>query len=330
MKYRMLGNTGIAVSELAFGGVEIGIPYSLGVQSKADMLPEPAAIALLLTALESGINFFDTARTYGDSERLMGRAFQDRRQQVVLATKCRPFRQDDGSLPDDDMLENVIRQSLAESLSVLQTDYVDVYMVHHTDEEILTNERIVQTFTRLKQQGLIRATGVSTYTPIETKLAIDAGGWDVIQLPFNLMDQRHAPLFGQAAEQGIGLMVRSVLMRGLLTDTGRHRFHPALKTVENYIHCYDSMLNADAPTLVALATKFALAFPPVSAILVGIDRQEYLRQSLATVNGPGLSPETVRWAIELAYPNPDFLNMANWVNMGWFSTQSPALTVTPS
>ncbi|GAB3225530.1 aldo/keto reductase [Spirosoma arcticum] len=330
MKYRMLGNTGIAVSELAFGGVEIGIPYSLGVQSKADMLPEPAAIALLRAALESGITFFDTARTYGDSERLMGLAFHDRRQQVVLATKSRPFRRADGSLPDDDTLQNLIRQSLEESLSTLQTDYVDVYMVHHTDEEILTNERIAQTFTRLKQQGLVRATGVSTYTPTETELAIDAGAWDVIQLPFNLLDQRHAPLFGRAAERGIGLMVRSVLMRGLLTDTGRHRFHPALKAVENHIHCYDSMLNTDAPTLVSLATKFALAFPPVSAVLVGIDQRDYLHQSLATVNGPGLSPETVSRAIQLAYPDPDFLNMANWVNRGWFSTQSPALTVTPS
>ena len=86
---RTLGNTGIHVSEIAFGGVEIGVPYGIGVKSAADMLSVKEAINLLHTAIDSGINFFDTARMYGTSENIMGNAFKSRRSEVVIATKCR-------------------------------------------------------------------------------------------------------------------------------------------------------------------------------------------------------------------------------------------------
>ena len=79
MRKRTLGNTGIEVSEIAFGGVEIGMPYGIGISGKKDMLLAKDVIRLLHTALEKGINFFDTARAYGNSEYLIGKAFKDRR-----------------------------------------------------------------------------------------------------------------------------------------------------------------------------------------------------------------------------------------------------------
>lgn len=86
MNKRLLGQTGIKVSEIAFGGVEIGIPYGIGVSIKTDMISESEAICLLHEAIDSGINIFDTARMYGASESIMGRAFKGRRDQVVICT----------------------------------------------------------------------------------------------------------------------------------------------------------------------------------------------------------------------------------------------------
>ena len=82
MKNRFLGKTGIKVSEIAFGSVEIGMPYGIGIESKKDMLPEKNAIELLNIALDKGINFFDTARMYGDSEHILGKAFKERRKEI--------------------------------------------------------------------------------------------------------------------------------------------------------------------------------------------------------------------------------------------------------
>lgn len=318
MNQRPLGNTGILVSEIAFGGVEIGLPYGIGVKSEADMLPESQAIRLLHAALDSGVNFFDTARMYGASETIMGRAFRDRRERVVICTKCRHFRDEKGGLPDSDTLVKIIQTSLRESLSALQTDFIDLYMLHQADVEILGREEIAETFVQLKKQGVIRATGVSNYKVEETKKAVDSGAWDVVQLPFNLMDQSQETQFSAAARAGVGIVVRSVLFKGILSEKGRN-LHPALKDVEAHLRLYDQLLNPCAPDLPTLATKFALSFKEVSSVLVGIDRMEYLHSALAAADGDYLDEKTLARARALRYPQPEFLDLPKWDRMGWLT-----------
>ncbi|MDQ7949915.1 MAG: aldo/keto reductase, partial [Pedobacter sp.] len=275
MKTRKLGSTGIEVSEIAFGGVEIGIPYGIGVKDEGDMLSEQKAIELLHCAIDEGVNFFDTARLYGESERIMGNAFKNRRHEVVLCSKCTHIREGDGRLMASPKLKKTIEQSLQESLKMLQTDWLDVFMLHQADLEILESDEVAAIMTKFKADGLIRATGVSVYVPSETEKAIHSGVWDVIQLPFNLMDQRHKMHFDLATDKGIAIVIRSVLMKGLLSDRGIN-LHPALKAVEDFIQNYQQLLNPDALDLPALATKFALSFDAVASVLVGIDKLEYL------------------------------------------------------
>lgn len=308
----------MTVSELAFGGVEIGMPYGIGVKGAEDMLSEQDAIALLHAATDSGVNFFDTARLYGASEVIMGKAFRDRREQVIIETKCRQLRDANGKLPDAATLKKIIKTSLLESLTALQTDYVDVFMLHQADLGILANDDIPLIFEEVKAQGAIRSTGVSTYSVEETEKAIETGVWDVVQLPFNLMDQRQAALFARASENGVGIVIRSVLMKGLLTSKGQ-QLHPALSDVENHIRRFGELVTEPIPDLSTLAIRFALAFPEVSSILVGIDKLDYLNQALAAVSGPELPKETADRAKKLAYPDPEFLNLPHWDRMGWLT-----------
>ncbi len=318
MNKRLLGRTGIRVSEIAFGGVEIGMPYGIGVKSKTDMLSKPEAISLLHSAIDSGINFFDTARMYGESESIMGRAFKDRRDQVVICTKCRHLRDKLGALPPSGKLKENIESSLQESLAALQTEFIDIYMLHQADVEILDNGTVADTFLSLKKRGMIRATGVSTYTVGETKKAIDNVVWDVIQVPFNLMDQSHGELFSLAAQRGVGIMVRSVLFKGILSEKGRN-LHPALKNVAAHLKLYDGLLNEFVPDLPTLATKFALSFEQVSSVLIGIDRMTYLQNSLAAADGIYLNEKTLSRAKELRYADPQFLDLVKWERKRWLT-----------
>ncbi len=313
---RALGKTGLQVSEVAFGCVEIGMPYGIGVKSLHDMPTEDEAIHLLQTALQSGINFFDTARMYGTSENIIGKAFRDNRDEVVIATKCKHFKNSDGFIPPYKELKHIITNSLKESLDALRTNYVDVYMLHQSDLEVIQNEEVLEIFASLKGAGLIKATGVSTYTNEQTESAIEIGGWDVIQVPFNLMDQRQAALFSKAALKGIGIVIRSVLLKGLLTDKGKN-LHPALTIVENHLNKYSELTQELGVNLSTLATRFALSFPEVSAILVGIDKLSYLQQSLAAARGKYLTPEILKQAEALAYPEPKFLDLPKWDREGW-------------
>lgn len=316
MQRRFLGNTGIAVSEIAFGGVEIGLPYGIGVKWEEDMLPEKDAVQLLLTALDSGLNFFDTARMYGVSENIMGKAFTGRRDEIVLCTKCRHFRDGEGNLPDDGALRKIIRQSLEESLRALQTDHIDLYMLHQGDMEILDRDVIAEEMQKLKAEGLVRSIGVSVYSAGESKKAIASDAWNVVQLPFNLMDQRQQSLFGLAEEKGVGIVVRSVLLKGLLSNRGTG-LHPMLAQVEKHIQQYKDLLNGNITDLPELAVKFALSFPQVSSVLVGMDKLDYLKQSLAAADGRYLKNDQLAAAQSLAYPDPAFLNLPYWDKMGW-------------
>lgn len=315
MKKRALGKTGIAVSEIAFGGVEIGMPYGIGVNSEADMLSRDNAVNLLHEALDRGINFFDTARLYGESESIIGEAFHDRRDKVVIATKCDIFTDTDGQIPQYKTLKERIETSLEKSLGFLKTDYVDIFMLHRADLSILGNDDVKMIFDGIKQSGKVRSIGASTYTATETKTAIEKG-WEVIQLAFNLMDQQQAANFDYAQEQGTGIVVRSVLMKGLLSDKGRD-LHPALQAVEQHISKYSGLLNDEITEISTLATKFALSFNQVSSVLVGIDKSEYLDKALQSVNGSLLNATDLLKAKTLAYPDTSFLDLPKWDRLGW-------------
>lgn len=316
MNKRILGRTGIPVSEIAFGGVEIGLPYGIGIKSPADMPSETEAIRLLHTARDRGINFFDTARLYGRSEEIIGRAFKNKRAQTVICSKCHHLPKNNGQLPNAAELRAFVENSLHDSLKALQTDYLDVYLLHSTALQDLQHPAIPEIFSDLKRNGWVRAIGVSTYSEKETPLAIEQGVWDVIQLFFNLMDQRQLTFFRPAQAAGIGLMVRSVLLKGILSDRGRD-LHPALKVVKDHRNRYQELLSGNIPTLSVLATKFALSFPEVATVLVGIDRMEYLEQAIATADGHYLDADALNRAKELAFPEPDFLDLPKWDREGW-------------
>jgi len=313
---RQLGNTGIQVSEVAFGCVEIGMPYGMGVESANDMPAEDEAIHLLQTALQSGVNFFDTAPAYGTSETILGKAFNQTRSEVVIATKCKYFQNSDGTLPAYDKLKQIIHTSLQESLTALQTDYIDIYMLHQSTEEILNSADVRAIFAELKQSGVIRATGASVYTNQQTELVINAGGWDVIQVPFNIMDQRQAEMFDKLHNSGIGVIIRSVLLRGMLTDKGVN-LHPELAGVESHIQKIKAFSNQQQVSLSTLAPRFVLSYPQVSSILVGIDKLSYLEESIAAANGEYLEDEIFEQAKTLAYPDPAFIDLPKWDRAGW-------------
>lgn len=318
MKQRLLGSTDIKVSEISFGGVEIGLPYGIGVGGSENLISEVEAVDLLRLSLEKGINTFDTSPAYGKSEKRIGKAFADRRQDVVICTKCPHLRDKDQQLFSDAELKIIITTSITNSLEALQTDYVDIYMIHNADLEMLEHPEIIHQFSELKQKGVIRAAGVSVYTVQETQKAIDSDFWQVVQLPFNLLDQRHGKTFSDAKKKGVGIFVRSVLCKGILTD--RNRFlHPKLAPIREHCDRCLEQLNSERYSLSDVATKFALSFQEVSSVLVGIDKTEYLEKAFAVADGHYFSDAQLETVQTMAYPNPDFLDIPLWEKKGWLT-----------
>lgn len=316
MQKRVLGRVGIEVSEIAFGTVSLGIPYGIGVRGQKDMLSEQEAIKLLQVAFDKGVNFFDTARSYGFSEERIGKAFKGKRENIVIATKCCQLNNNAKRFPIDVNLKKIIDTSLSESLSSLRTDYIDVFMIHDANISILSNQIVVDTFSEYKRKGIVRAIGVSTYDIKETQKAIEMGVWDVIQLAYNLMDQRQGQIFTLAEQADIGIVVRSVLLKGILTSKGQ-KLHPNLKEIENYKNVFNELLSENILSLSDLAIKFVLSHNNIASILVGIDKSEYLESALAAADGNYLDDKTLSRAKQLAYPEPKLLDLHKWDIRGW-------------
>jgi len=312
-----LGRIGMQVSEVAFGCCEIGIPYGLGVTSQKDMLSENEAIELLHAAVEGGINFFDTAPLYGRSEAILGKALSPIRNQVIISTKCaKNMFDNDGRLLKGRGLQKAVDSSIKASLVSLQTDYVDVFLIHQVTDEILESEEVAAVFNQLKEKGAARAIGVSTYGAVHSKKAIESGTWDVIMLAYNLMDQTHAQLLPLAEQRGVGIIVRSVFFKGILTDKGEH-LHKELEAVEEHRTRYSEVLSDDVPTLSALALKFVLSHKETSSALLGIDKMEYLQEALAVADGNYFDEEMLAQLRKMAYPDPEFINLPLWDKKGW-------------
>ena len=137
-------------------------------------------------------------------------------------------------------------------------------------------------------------------------------------MAYNLMDQSHGELFSLAEQNDVGIVVRSALFKGILTDRGCN-LHPELKAVEKHREVYDELLSKGVSSLPDLAIKFVLSRKEVSSVLVGIDRPEYLQSALAATGSNYLDEKTLNRAKKLAYPDPAFLDLRIWGRKGWLT-----------
>ncbi|MCE7980622.1 MAG: aldo/keto reductase [Caldilinea sp. CFX5] len=282
MTYRTLGRTQLAVSALALGTVELGMDYGIAASGHFTRPAETAAIDLVHAALAAGVTFIDTARAYGESEAVLGKALRGRRDQVVLATKVGLHRSD-GSLPTGATLRGEMLASLETSLRLLQTDWVDLWQIHNVDGAVLArHDELAAIFAAVKANGKVRAVGGSFYGAELPQQALGFDLFDVIQVTYSVFDQRLADqVLPLAQAQNVGVMVRSVLLKGALTERADY-LPDHLETLRARARAYRQLVAAQGqgltPAQVAIA--FALAHPQISSVLVGIRSLEELTENL--------------------------------------------------
>ncbi|MFC5648832.1 aldo/keto reductase [Paenibacillus solisilvae] len=224
MEYRVLGRSGLKVSEVSLGCWAIGGPsWRDGSPVGWSGNDDNASLAGLRQAFELGINHFDTADVYGDghSERVIGKFLKEvPRDQTVIATKVGWFR---GTAPNA-MQPVHIRHQLEQSLVNLGTDYIDLYYFHNTnfgpDDQYL--EEAADTMRQLQKEGKVRVIGQSAYSYGDFMRVCPVTRPDVLQFHYNAFgnqfDQEKTNLFQWADEQNLGIVLFGPLAQGLLLD----------------------------------------------------------------------------------------------------------------
>ncbi len=314
MRYRSLGRTGLSVSEVSLGTVELGMEYGLKEDGASSVPAETDARNLLNRAIDSGVNFIDTAALYGNSEEIIGRALKGRRSEYVLATKCM-HRLDEGVDYADS--RRSIAESIDQSLLRLQTDYIDLLQVHGRDLldvelRMIRDGVVMDEMEKARKAGKIRFTGYSSYSEEAALAAIEDGRWETLQFACNILDRRYLKhAIPEACERGVGIIVRSALLKGALTD--KSRFMPErLKPLVDHIDRLGDVQAATRYSLPELALRFVLSIPEISTVIVGADRLEYLEEAVAASDGEGLSEEVLVKLEDMALDDPYLLNPGNW------------------
>jgi aryl-alcohol dehydrogenase-like predicted oxidoreductase len=299
MKLRPFGNTGMNVSEIGLGAWQLANP-DWGVNDRNE------ALHIIQKSLEAGCNFFDTAPAYGRgvSEELLGQALQSVRKEVVICTKF-------GHTAEyvTDFSTSAIRPSIEASLRRLQTDYLDIVLMHNPPREMMDGRISSQyeEFEKLKAEGKIRDYGVSLDWREEVDLVVDTTKSKALEVFFNALYQEPLPAFQHAHEHGVGLIVKVPLDSGWLSgryrkghsfDDVRKRWPPEVIARRSGLVEQFAKFVPEGTSMAQAALQFVLAQPQVSTVIPGAKTVEQALDNFAAADKQ-LSLEVVQSMVEL-------------------------------
>jgi aryl-alcohol dehydrogenase-like predicted oxidoreductase len=320
MKYRNLAGTDIEVSEVGFGVWTV----STGWWGEVD---DERSVRLLRRAFEKGINYFDTADTYGSGlgETLLADAFGGMRDEVVISTKIgydfynHTQRRGQQERPQD-WSETFIRFALEQSLKRLGTDYIDFLQLHNTKMDAIENEALFELMEEFKEKGKIRSYGVALGPKIgwleEGVKAMRERDLAGVQMIYNLLEQDPGRALIEAArETDTSLIVRVPHSSGMLegkyteettfakNDHRRHRPKEWLLGGLKKVEQLGFLTSSGERTLSQAALKFVLATPEIISTLPNIYDDEQLDEFAAAPDTPDLTDDELARVAELYEDN---------------------------
>ncbi len=278
MEKKPLGKTGLSVTRLAYGGMELG-PVS-----------EATAVTLLNRVLDEGINYIDTSPEYANSEYFIGKAISHRRDEYILATKCCDNMRGNGPMYTFD--QKTVLENVEESLRLLKTDYIDILQIHGVLPDFLEggeNGEVMETLRELKKSGKILHIGLTIRNSNPTDYAYPAlhgyrnlqtfAAWrdvEVIQVVYGCMTRLSENVIQKAYDDyGTGIVARGLLKRYDATYDARWEASGLQELLE------------EGETRNDFLIRYTLTHPAITAGVCGTRGTEHLVQNVrAALRGP--------------------------------------------
>lgn len=272
MPRKRLGQTDITVSIIGLGTVKFGRNQSLKYPAAFELPSDEQIRRLLDCAYSMGVNFIDTAPAYGYSEERLGDALRKSRKEWVIATKVgEEFTANKFSTEGHsyfDFSAKHTRMSVERSLRRLRTDYLDLVLIHSdgNDLNILQHTEVLHTLQQLKQEGWIRALGMSTKTLEGGLLAAET--CDAVMITYNNNHLDEAPVIAKSAQHGAAVLLKKVLASG-------HICHDATLSPAG-----SAMSHGKPDDPIQHALNIAFAPQGVTSAIIGTLSEQHLRDNL--------------------------------------------------
>ena len=268
------------------GTVQFGMDY--GISNDIGRPSYETVCKILKCAIDTGINCLDTARLYGESEKVISRAMSDLgiADRMVLGTKV-------AHIPDEcsDMeADQQIRDSVTDSLKALNMESLPLCLLH-----LEKDFRYIDALLRLKADGLVRHVGVSVMTPAAAMEIVASGLVEAIQSPVSMLDRRFldAGVLAAAKKMGVAVFARSTYLQGLLLmdDNETPPYFSEILPVRRRLR---SLASEVGTSLAELAVRYVLSLEGVVSIVMGVVSVEQVRQGAEFVDKGPLAPELVQ------------------------------------
>jgi len=307
MRYRSFGSTGWDVSELSLGIAEQGLAeygfYGLKDSRPADRRER---VALLLHAFERGVTFVDTSSGHGEAEEVLGEALAAWREPVRVATKV------SCTAPEERSLGEHVRESIEASLTMLGRERIDVVQLDDATAGDIGREELVGALADAREKGKIERVGAAVRTPEDALAAVRHEAIDVVQVAFNLLDQRAArQVFPEAEARGVALLVRSALLLGVLTSE-RRDLPEELATLRDAADRAERWAQKNGDDLTRGALRFCIAQREVGSVLVSVRSRAELDEVLAAADAEPLHSHRLANADRLALDDEALIDSRRW------------------
>ena len=280
---RTLGRTGLEVTQLGYGAMEVRGERIWGGRPCND----EQASSILNAVVDAGINFIDTANDYGKSELYIGRHLAKRRGEFHIATKCGchvVYAGKHDETPHFYTRDNILR-NIADSLLKMQMDCVDVLQLHNPSVAVCEQNKCVEALQELKAQGAIRFLGCSSTNP-DLSTYIDWGVFDVFQIPYSALQREHEDLITKAGEAGAGVIIRGGVAKG---EPGQ-----GLGAKERWALFEEARLDELRgldESRTAFLLRFTLTHPHCHTTIVGTASRQHLEENIVTAMRGPLPPD---------------------------------------
>jgi aryl-alcohol dehydrogenase-like predicted oxidoreductase len=285
LERRTLGRTGLSVTTLGYGAMDLGGPPA------ANEISDDEAGRVLNAVLDTGINFIDTAVCYGSSEMRIGRSISHRRSEYVLATKCGCLPGKPMGTPHVHTAEN-IRAGVEHSLRTMRTDYIDIAQFHHSlTRSSWESEGALDELVKMKQEGKLRFIGVSGTLPNLVE-QIDSDVFDVFQIPYSAVQREHEAIIERASVAGGGIIVRGGVARGAPTNWDKRYY---MLTSEEMRGRWDKAgLDEilDGMSRIEFMVRFTISLADLDTTIIGTKDVDHLQENLAAAQ-KGPLPQTL-------------------------------------
>lgn len=280
--------------KIILGTVQFGLKY--GINNTAGKPSDNEVFEMLDYAFENSIECLDTADAYGDAIQIIGKYHSLRDRRFKLLSKFKGIKP--GGLK-----EQAIR-----SLQILSIDSFEVYSFH-SYKDYVENPTITEELYALKQSGLIKKVGISVYTNTELKEVINLKIIDVIQIPFNILDNNNVrgELLEEAELKGKEIHIRSVFLQGLFF---LNELPEKLKLLEKYIVLLKQYCQQASISMHELALSYALFNTRIAKVLIGVDNKAQLSANIESIKEHKEAFDFIDQNIKV-YEN-ELLNPVNW------------------